>query len=245
MDFVETTASDMKSVNHIIHHSVGRSVVFFLSIGLLLLYAQLSGAIYQFSQQDHIQKNPLDGAYRADVKEGIFFNQRFRVPEQPNEYLATRVLGATSDTKRIEIDLTNQRLYAFENENKVYDFLISSGKWNKTPTGVFRIWVKLRYTLMKGGSELLGTYYYLPNVPYTMFFANREYPAKEGYGIHAAYWHNNFGSPMSHGCINMKEEDAALLYYWADPTLGTSQSIRATTANQGTEVIIYGTTPST
>src|SRR4030042_1672396 len=58
----------------------------------------------------------------------------------------TPVLGQTTSPKHIEVDLTNQRLYAFEGPNKVYDFLISSGKWGRTPTGRFSIWIKLRAT---------------------------------------------------------------------------------------------------
>lgn len=154
------------------------------------------------------------------------------------------VLGTTSSDKRIEVDLTNQRIYAFEGDRKVYDFLVSTGKWNRTPTGTFRIWTKLRYTKMSGGSKALRTYYYLPNVPFTMFFANNEYPAHLGYGIHGTYWHNNFGHPMSHGCVNMKTEEVEKLFYWANPDLQGKSVIRATNDNPGTPVIIYGKAPS-
>ena len=90
---------------------------------------------------------------------------------------------------------------------------------------------------MTGGSKDLGTYYYLPNVPYTMFFY-------KDYGIHGAYWHDNFGHPMSHGCVNMRIDDAEKLFYWANPILPQNiNSITATEENPGTKVIIYGTTP--
>ena len=62
---------------------------------------------------------------------------------------------------------------------------------------------------MTGGSKALGTYYNLPNVPYVMYYY-------QGYGIHGAYWHNNFGHPMSHGCVNMKPEEAGIVFNWAD-----------------------------
>ena len=68
----------------------------------------------------------------------------------------TKVLGQKTGNKRIEIDLTNQRLYAFENDQKIYDFLISSGLYDWTPRGNFRIWIKLRYTKMAGGNKALG-----------------------------------------------------------------------------------------
>lgn len=152
------------------------------------------------------------------------------------------ILGENSNNgdKIIKIDLTEQRLYAFEGNGLVYSFLISSGKWGKTPTGEFEIWGKFRYTKMEGGSRSLRTYYYLPNVPYVMFFANSQIPKHRGFGIHGTYWHNNFGVPMSHGCINMKTEEAELLYQWAQPQLFDKKSILASEDNPGTRVYIYG-----
>jgi len=115
---------------------------------------------------------------------------------------------ATAGEKWIEIDLSDQRLNMKEGDTTVGSFLISSGKWAPTPTGEWRIWTKLRYTRMQGGSKALGTFYSLPNVPYTMYY-------NQGYGVHGAYWHNNFGQPMSHGCVNMRPEEAGIVFNWA------------------------------
>ena len=125
--------------------------------------------------------------------------------------IPTSVLGASSsmEEKSIDVNLSEQRLYMKEGDKNVGSFLISSGKWSPTPTGQWPIWIKLRYTRMKGGSKALGTYYDLPNVPYTMYY-------DRGYGIHGAYWHSNFGHPMSHGCINMKPEEAGIVFNWAE-----------------------------
>lgn len=125
------------------------------------------------------------------------------------------VLGAESD-RWIEINLSQQRLYGWEGGNQVYNFLVSTGLWAPTPTGDFKIWTKLAKTTMAGGSKALGTYYYLPNVPCTMYFY-------KGYGIHGTYWHNNFGHPMSHGCVNMKTDEACTLFSWA--SVGTRVNI--------------------
>lgn len=221
--------------------------VFFIAaftvvISILILK---SGLLNFLSQQGAINPNSLTGNFDSNQTEAIFDNQKvsaLTLTSQKEQQ--TTVLGENAAPKRIEIDLTNQRLYAFSGDQKIYDFAVSSGKWSLTPTGNFHIWIKLRYTLMTGGTKLLGTYYYLPNVPYVMFFYNDETPQWKGYGIHGAYWHNNFGHPMSHGCINMKPEEAELLYYWAMPDLRGRPSIKATTDNPGTEVIIYGTTPA-
>src|SRR5205085_10458890 len=94
------------------------------------------------------------------------------------------------------------------------------------------IWTKLKYVRMTGGSKAINTFYDLPNVPYTMFFYNSEVPKYKGYGIHGAYWHNNFGHPMSHGCINMKPSDAQEVFNWA-----TSEQ----DSEAGTKILIYGT----
>jgi lipoprotein-anchoring transpeptidase ErfK/SrfK len=158
-----------------------------------------------------------------------------------------KVLGVTTPNtaKRIEVDLTNQRVYAFEGDRVVHQFIVSTGKWGWTPTGEFTIWTKVRSQLMKGGKKELGTYYYLPNVPYVMFFYNKDVGKMRGFSFHGTYWHENFGHPMSHGCINMRTEDAKTLYEWATPVVTDAKawSTPSTEENPGTKVIIYGTTP--
>lgn len=143
-----------------------------------------------------------------------------------------RVLGETTDNRWIEVDLSEQKLYAHEGDRIAYQFLVSSGKWAPTPTGEFRIWSKFKYTKMEGGRKEINTYYYLPNVPYTQFFY-------KGYGLHGTYWHNNFGHPMSHGCVNLATPDAEKLFYWTSPVLGDKSSVSASKDNLGTKVIIH------
>lgn len=165
---------------------------------------------------------------------------------------ATSVLGITdkktydyNQGKRIEVDLTRQKVYAFEGNDLVYAFTISSGKWYPTPTGEFTIWAKVRSQKMSGGDKSIGTYYYLPNVPYVMFFSNTEITKMRGFSFHGTYWHENFGHPMSHGCVNMRIEDAKTLYDWANPPVVdlNSWSTLADATNPGTRVVIYGETP--
>lgn len=158
-----------------------------------------------------------------------------------------RVLGTNTDgEKRIEVYLTHQRLQAFEGNRKIFEFPVSTGKWGPTPTGEFRIWVKVRSQLMSGGNKDDSTYYYLPNVPYVMFFYNNIVDKSRGFSLHGTYWHNNFGHPMSHGCVNMRTEDVAQLYEWADPPVldAKSWSVFAAENNPGTKIIIYGVAPN-
>lgn len=177
-----------------------------------------------------------------------FHGTELTAPDGNIESPVDAVLGTSTayNQKRIEVDLTNQKAYAFEGNRKVYEFVISSGLWGRTPTGTFTIWTKVRSQLMQGGKKELGTYYYLPNVPYVMFFYNDKIEKMRGFSFHGTYWHNNFGHPMSHGCINMKTEEAKILYEWATPVVTNPKawSTPATNENPGTTVIIYGTAPT-
>ncbi len=111
------------------------------------------------------------------------------------------------EAKWIEVDLSDQMVVAYENGVPVRAFVISSGlpQW-PTVEGTFRIWAKTAAQTMSGGSRVAGDYYSLPNVQWVSYFY-------EDYGLHGAYWHNNFGQPMSHGCVNMTNDDAEWLFF--------------------------------
>jgi len=103
----------------------------------------------------------------------------------------------------VDVDLSEQRVTAYEGEVAVSSFIVSTGtRFHPTLTGQFRIYVKYRATPMSGPG------YYLPGVPYTMYYY-------KGYALHGTYWHNNFGTPMSHGCVNLSIPDSEWLYNFA------------------------------
>ena len=112
--------------------------------------------------------------------------------------------GGVSDGERwIDVDLTNQRTSAYEGDTLVNSFLVSTGTWqHPTVTGQYKVYVKYRY------ADMSGPGYYLANVPYVMYFY-------QGYGLHGTYWHSNFGTPMSHGCVNLETSNAGWLFNWA------------------------------
>jgi lipoprotein-anchoring transpeptidase ErfK/SrfK len=116
----------------------------------------------------------------------------------------TRVPADQSESdKWIEVDLSEQRIYAHEGQKTVFKAVVSTGiAQYPTRTGRFKVYAKYRATRMRGPG------YDLPNVPWTMFYQG-------DFAIHGTYWHNNFGRPMSHGCINMKTVEAKWLYNWA------------------------------
>lgn len=222
-------------------------LVSFFVLASALIFRERDNLLFFLSLQAQVDPAILSEEYDPSCKEAVCDNKTVLIPTQNQTVLSEPSVIAAEKAgladKRIEVDLTNQRLYAYEGEEQVYNFLVSTGKFNRTPTGRFKIWIKLRYTKMSGGSRALRTYYYLPNVPYVMYFYNDQYSQRQGYGIHGTYWHNNFGHPMSHGCINLRTPDAEKLYYWVRPDLNDKSSIRATEENPGTEVIIYGVAP--
>jgi LysM repeat protein len=143
----------------------------------------------------------------------IYVGQVLRIPDggSPSPPSPSPPSPAPNSGRWIDVDLSAQRLTAYEGSTAVRSTLVSTGlPRTPTPTGKFRIYVKYRATLMSGPG------YYLPDVPYTMYFY-------KGYGIHGTYWHSNFGHPMSHGCINLPTPEAQWLYNWA--SVGTLVNI--------------------
>ena len=135
--------------------------------------------------------------------------------------------------KWIDVDLSAQTVTAYEGAVPVNHFIISSGlPGTPTVTGEFRIWAKTSIQDMYGGNRASGDYYYLEDVQWVQYFF-------EDYAFHAAYWHNNFGQPMSRGCINMRTEDAKWLFDWASPQSLYSGWLMSDVANPGTLVIVH------
>ncbi|MEZ4515420.1 MAG: L,D-transpeptidase family protein [Chloroflexota bacterium] len=122
-----------------------------------------------------------------------------------------RPAAVAADEKWIDVNLTTQTLVAYEGDTPVLTTLISSGQWQyPTVTGEFRTYLKYETQLMSGYH--LGFDYYTPDVPFVMYFYR-------DFAIHGAYWHNSFGTPVSHGCVNATPADAGWLFNWAP--LGT------------------------
>ncbi|RMG79704.1 MAG: LysM peptidoglycan-binding domain-containing protein [Chloroflexi bacterium] len=129
----------------------------------------------------------------------------FGILEVPQTYSDP---GATITTgKQIVVDLSDSTIYAYENGQLIRSAIVSTGL-PATPTvvGDYNIYLKLDAQTMSGPG------YYLPDVPWVMYFY-------QGYAVHGTYWHNNFGQPMSHGCVNLPIDESAWFYNWAP--LGT------------------------
>lgn len=158
----------------------------------------------------------------------------------PDAELAPLSPDLPFEDKRIEVDLARQTLSAYERDTVVFFAKISSGIRSnvppgslptQTPTGVFHIQSKMPSKHM-GEGRLTDNLedYELVGVPWTAFFDPR------GYAIHGTYWHNNFGVPMSRGCINLPAQQARWLFRWMLP-LNTPTTVEKT--GFGTQVRIF------
>jgi lipoprotein-anchoring transpeptidase ErfK/SrfK len=160
----------------------------------------LIARLYGVSMQDIVAMNGLDN---PDL---LYVGQQLTIPAagiyEPTA--ADAPAAPTNAGKSIVVSTEEQRIYAYENGQLVHSYLVSTGLPDSpTVHGDFQVYVKYLKTDMSGPG------YYLPDVPYTMYFY-------QGYGIHGTYWHNSFGRPMSHGCVNLPTDQAQWFYNWAE-----------------------------
>lgn len=121
-----------------------------------------------------------------------------------------RPAGVSAGGKWVHVDLREQTLVAYEGDRPVLATLVSSGK-DRTPTpeGLFLVWQKARHEPMSG---LEDDPYLVEEVPDILFFS-------EGIALHGAFWHSQFGTQVSHGCVNLSVKDARWLFGWSPPDL--------------------------
>lgn len=116
--------------------------------------------------------------------------------------------GVGKNERWIEVDLSHQTAAAYKGKKLMRSFVVSTGTWqHPTVTGQYQIYVKYP------SADMAGPGYYLPNVPNVMYFY-------KDYGLHGTYWHDNFGTPMSHGCVNFSIDDSDWLFNFA--SVGTT-----------------------
>jgi hypothetical protein len=157
----------------------------------------------------------VDGVLHFQTTDGLWLSDRY----------ASRVDGvkkmpkwAKDGERWIDVSITKQVLLAYDGTRPAYATLISSGEAGledpetskSTARGIFRIHTKHLTTTMS--SKTVGEEFELKDIPYVQYF-------EEGYALHAAYWHDDFGTPRSHGCINLAPEDARWLFQWTEPQL--------------------------
>lgn len=174
---------------------------------------------------DAIEEGPFgEKWYRVydDLTGYPYYVNPLHVRPIPLDSLAPISPDVPLEKKRIDVNLTTQTLTAYEFDTPVLKTTIASGIPTgsadingiptKTPDGEFRIIDKMPAKHM-GNGNLFADFsdYELPGVPWTLFFT------AQGHAFHGTYWHQNYGVPMSRGCINMRTEEAKWLFLWAAP----------------------------
>lgn len=127
-------------------------------------------------------------------------------------FVRRRPGGLGDDARWVHVDLSRQLLTAYEGDRLVFATLVSTGREHPTPTGRFRVWYKAVHASMRGQPP--DEPYFVDEVPDAMFI-------RRGVALHGAFWHDGFGQPRSHGCINLSLADAAWLFAWSPPMVPT------------------------
>ena len=162
-----------------------------------------------------VSTDPVDQGGVPTYSEDLFIPPATPTPEATSP--SGTGFGVGNGGERwIEIDLTGQYLTAWEGDVAINGTYVSTGREGfDTPAGSYTILSKTGTQTMEG--VLGGEYYNVPDVPNTQYFTDR------GHALHGAYWHNNFGSVMSHGCVNLPIGFDAWLYDWT--SIGTRVEI--------------------
>ena len=151
----------------------------------------------------------------------------------PDEELSPLAPDVPDEQKNIVVDLTTQLVTAFEGEKMVFSQRCSSGaKGTETPQGEFRTYHKGPSIHMTNQGDAIENIYNLPGVPWCAFFTGN------GEAFHGTYWHNDYGRPRSHGCVNLPSEAAKFLYRWTRPNVPPDEDYLHL-PGEGTKVQIF------
>ncbi len=170
----------------------------------------------EFREAFHLtgKEFPLYGEKYLETEEGYFIKDHALVVKiEPREKMPK---WAKEERSWIEVSILDQTLVAYRGERPVFATLVSTGKdglgdpetTHSTAPGVFLIHTKHVTSTMSGDEA--DDEFDLRDVPYVQYFHG-------GYALHAAFWHDGFGTPRSHGCVNLSPSDARTLFGVTDP----------------------------
>lgn len=182
-----------------------------------------------------LEVDERDGSLWYKAYDNLYNSHYYTRPEWVHIYSPEEVGPLSSQVpgneKHIEIYLDRQILLAFESNMLVYAARVATGQKNyESPTGWFRTFHKRPTYHMTGGADDASVFD-LPGVPWD------SYVTDTGVAIHGTYWHNDFGHPHSHGCINMAPQDAKWIYRWTLPSVPPAERLVLEPGN-GTRVLI-------
>jgi hypothetical protein len=191
-----------------------------------------SARFYRYDKSKNKLTDDGEAPYRAAVPltgKRQFFRGRLHEETRDGRWLSDQDASRIDPAKRmpawgkagerwLDVNITKQTLVAYDGEKPVFATLVSTGeaglddheKTTATKRGIFRIHTKHVSSTMS--SDEVGEEFELRDVPYVQYF-------EQGYALHGAYWHDRFGTPKSHGCINVSPEDARRLFFFTEPAL--------------------------
>jgi hypothetical protein len=202
-------------------------------IELPFAFVRRTGArLYRFDPKKNQLLDAGEAPYRAAFAltgKQKFFRGRLHFETKDGGYLSDLDASRIDPAKKmpgwgkkgerwLDVNITKQTLVAYDGEKPVFATLVSTGEaglgdhedTTATKRGIFRIHTKHVSATMS--SDEVGEEFELRDVPYVQYF-------EEGYALHGAYWHDRFGTPKSHGCINLSPEDARRIFYFTEPTV--------------------------
>ncbi len=169
------------------------------------------------------------------------WNRKYYAPGEhlrilPDDELAPLSTNVADNQKRIEVHLNDQLLFAYENNEQVFATRVASGDvFNNgtytTPTGHFTTYHK-RPTRHMAAGDITANGFDLPGVPWVMYIT------ENGISLHGTYWHNDFGHPRSHGCVNLSPSAAKWLFRWTKPVVPPNEAFVYDVFRRGTQVKI-------
>ena len=172
---------------------------------------------------DLVEPEGPDGLpwYRVFDASGVYYVSSLHVRPIPHEDLSPISPDVPLTKKRIDVNLTAQMVTALEYDKPIFEAKISSGAPSArkpgqistvTPIGDFRVFEKKPAVHMGNGNLVADIDdYELPGVSWVLYFT------EHGHAFHGTFWHDNFGTPMSHGCLNMRTKEARWLFRWVLP----------------------------
>ena len=189
-----------------------------------------AGTMTEFTRRDAVhvrEERMVHGLRMARLDAGWVRASLLQRPES-----AAPPAGVGAHDRWVDVDRVRQMLVAWEGPTPVFATLVSTGRPGfETQVGEHRVWSKLATTDMSNvdNADLASAtaLYTASRVPWVMFF-------HEDQALHGVFWHDLFGRPRSHGCVNLAPRDAAWLFRWAPPALPDGWSaVMASAADPG------------
>jgi hypothetical protein len=185
------------------------------------------GQLQRYDLVSVLDQRTVNGSVWYQIGEGQWIHSNYVRDLIPS----SRPEGVGPEEKWIEVNLTEQTMFAHEGDTPIFGTLTATGRAGfETRPGLFRPWTKLETAPMRGAEFGLG--YDLAAVPYIVYFDG-------AIGYHGVYWHDSYGTTQSAGCINLSPHDAQWFFEWSDPPLPEGQTqVRPTGDNPGTWVYV-------